>query len=244
MYVLFAIVLFNFLISYASNQYDNDRDFCKKTIASRVNYNKIDPKLSLVKTISDFPTNYILDTLLQSGGYSELVYILNSMDSSQVQGFEYQFVNILTDSLFNKLKLSYISYNPNRLINDIIWAERLKDFGEVDTKNERLFSAISMYWFNIVSTNLDKQSSFNTKIKFKHSFQHLVARCSQNDYKPNIHTNNFEKTIRYVTEQKWFYMWNRFRDGTSLIYKSVVFLFVSIILFGFYCTYLFIKSKL
>ncbi len=244
------IIVFSFIIGltiYISNKYDEHHTF------KSVNFNSGKPSiLNCPKTAisgsnleKHFLTKWFLDSV-QYSSINEIKAVLNWMDSlNQDKSSNQQFLaSVLTDSLQNKLKHSFNLYNPDSLNAILFWAGKMKAYSEVDPDYQLFFDVVSSYWINFVSNNLSKLTEDNSSLKYKFKFKYLVSVCAQNLNQPNIKVSNTEKIINYTIEGRWWYLWDRFIGGTSIIFKIVVFLFGSLIIFSFYCLFLFLRKKL
>lgn len=248
---LLLIIISSFLLigmaKYIATRYDEDHTF------KSVNFNsKNQNSLNFLKGTEDslnlegnFFSKWILDSL-QYPSFNQIMQVLNWMDSINQEKNQNQqlLASVLTDSLQNKLNYGFRLFNLDSLNAILLWAEKMKTYGEVDANYQLFFEVVSSYWINFVSNNLSKLSEDSSFFKYKFKFKFLVSRCAQNLNQPNVKVNNAEKIINYTIEGRYGYLWDRFINGTSIIFKTIVFVFGGILLFSFYCLFLFVRKKL
>lgn len=245
-FIIFVIFILG-LTKYISKRYDENHTFKSANFTIRhqsvLNFPKNTEKSLPLE--SNFLTKWILDSL-QYPSFNEIKQVLNWMDSLNQDKSQNQqlLAAILSDSLQNKLNPCFNLYNPDSLNTILQWAEKMKTYSEFDANYQMFFEVVSSYWINFVSNNLSKLSENNSSLKYKFKFKCLVSRCAQNLNQPNVKVSNIEKIINYTIEGRWGYLWDRFMNGTSMIFKTIVFTFGSLILFSFYCLFLFIRKKL
>lgn len=233
---------------YISKRYDQEHTFMVVNLNSGLSGDLIPQKIP--NTSSDFEKTFsakwVLDSV-QYTSFNEIKVVLNWMDSvnqDKSRNQQYLLAAILTDSLQNKIHDSFNSFNADSLNAMLVWAEKMKVLSETDANYQMFLEVVSSYWINFVSNNLSKLSEEDSFIKYKFKFKYLVSRCAQNLNQPNIKESNTEKIIKYTIEGRWGYLWDRFYNGTSIIFKTFAFLFGSFTLFSFYCLFLFIRKKI
>lgn len=228
---------------YISKRYDQEHTF------GVVNLNNGLSEVLILKTPlylkKEFSTKWILDTV-QYTSFNEIRTVLNWMDSvNHDKSRNQQYVAaILTDSLQNKIKVRFNSFNPDTLNALLVWAEKMKVLSETDADYQMFLEVVSSYWINFVSNNLSKLSEDDSSIKYKFKYKYLVSRCAQNLNQPNIKVSSTEKIINYTIEGRWGYLWDRFYNGTPIIFKILAFALGGITVFSFYCLFLFIRKKI
>lgn len=149
----------------------------------------------------------------------------------------------LTDSLMNRLSVKYDNYKADSLIYLLQWAERFKNYAEVDPLNEPLFNAIYIYWMGFISNKLSNYSSENNKIRFDFKYRFLVAKCNEKHSYVNVRVTSIDKFFYNLLGNQWTHLfkasWNQ---ATTLqkIVTAVIFIF-TLISYALFFRFLFKK---
>lgn len=155
----------------------------------------------------------------------------------------------LTDSMEEKFCKEIPVYNPDALIMQLSWAVKFNHYSDIDKENSQLFKAIYDHWLNFISQKLRDQYREDYFVKYSFKHKYLVSRCEENNYNPNIGTDNkYEKAMDHIINNNWSYLINRIWIATTWIFKSVLFLLMLVTVYSYYYTfrkiYIHLKRKL
>lgn len=172
---------------------------------SYCNFNNLEKDLDLLKDSLNF------------GGKAERLFYYFLVDKNKI--FNTQDSNI---------------FDPIKLLNWIIIAERSLIHATYSARNSYFFKAISRYYFNSISEQLTKLNRNDPTLKYDLNFKILVDRCRTNKYHVDQKFTNSEKLINYLVEKKYAYIINRFWIGTPAFFKIILCFGLLISLYAYY----------
>ncbi len=147
------------------------------------------------------------------------------------------YVKTLTEKLEERISPSFTHYNPDSLIALVQWAEKFDCYKDVDEHNTRAYKIIFRHWMNFVSNHLGKYYEANSSIKYDFKFRYLTAICQSKKFSPPLGDSNTEKVVTNLIDHKWAYLFNRFWNGTGLVFKLLASVGLMVTLYGFYCIF-------
>jgi hypothetical protein len=189
--------------------------------------------------VASFPYKSFLD----SSSFCNIRSIQNDLSvldscfkSSPNVGLEI-YIKALTEKLEERISPSFVQYNPDSLIALVRWTEKFDCYKDVDELNARAYKIIYRHWMNFVSNHLGKYYEANSSIKYDFKFRYLTAICQSKKFSPPLGDSNTEKVVTNLIDQKWAYLFNRFWDGTGLVFKLLALIGLMVTLYGFFCIF-------
>jgi len=239
--LIFIITIFIYIINadYSNNVPSERPNLHKRALSTKKFLFNIDKK-NIKQT---FPYNKYLDSCdrFDIKSIRNDLSILYSMDSVNFMEYQKAISIALCDSLAYRMKLVLNKYEPDSLIRLIQWVEKFHAYGDIDQQNLNMYEAIYGYWLNLISNKLSDYYKERPSIKYDFKYRYIVCRCIEKQFNSSISNSNFEKVIIYFIEKNWTYLFNKFWNSTSILYKSVVSLIFIFILFPY--VYIFICNR-
>jgi hypothetical protein len=152
-----------------------------------------------------------------------------------------------TDSLLEKEKNIFLTYDPDYLINLLQWTESFRYAPLMDEENEILYASIFDFWLNQITSNLDKYSSESVNIKYDFKYRYIESKCTEYGFTFGTKVSSLEKVIYNIVDSNWAHLfdasWNQ-----STILQKILFLFLLMITICGYVlvvrnVFLFFKTK-
>ena len=149
----------------------------------------------------------------------------------------------LTDTL-DKFKHAQYTANLDSMIYLFQWADKYRDYSDIDTTNAILYSAIHEFWVTKISDKLAQLSKDNSTILTNFKFKFLVAKCDEIKYNTPLKISSTTKVVNYFIQKKWAHLFQASWNQASKLQISILFLFLTITIFS-YITLIkyFLKSK-
>jgi len=204
----------------------------------------IDFKFTTVGINKDsYKTQFPYSLYLNSSNYQEVKTLqkdLVALDSLiQDKWIVREFIlNVLTDSLNNRIFKVSAKANLDSLNSILQWAEKFKYYGEADPiyENQILFNSIHSYWLEKISKHLSEYSEKNENAKFNFQFRYLTAKCNEKRYNVSVKVSSVEKVIQNVLENKWAHLFEASWNQASLNQKILIFMLLFITLVSYVLT--------
>jgi hypothetical protein len=201
---------------------------------------------SLVET---FPYN----TYLEFANYENVNSIKKDLDTinavfPSANSLSMQILSdALTEKLFEKNFISNNDYKPDSLLYLFYWAERFKNYAEVDQKNKLLFESIYGYWIQKISNKLTYFSEQDDKIKFDFKFKYLVAKCNENTFTVSLKVSKTDKFLYNLLGNHWAHLieasWQAISVSQIIIFTIIILTTLLTYLFSFIKFLEWIKEK-
>lgn len=147
---------------------------------------------------------------------------------------------IYTKILFDNNKTNCL----DTLNSILIWVDEFKLNQITKSKYSSCYSSIVDFWYNSTLNTIDSLAKNDNNIKFSFKYRYLLQKCNENGYYSNAGHSIIEKLVINIMENNWSYIFNRFWNGTSILYKFLVF---TMMLFGtFLCVFgiIYIKNRM
>lgn len=113
------------------------------------------------------------------------------------------------------------------------WALQFKSDCSQDYMMKIFFKSLYNDAMPKISTRLDSLQMENPSIAYGFKFRFLRAKLSEQQVTSGVKTDNLTKTIHYVIDRKWAYLWHKFWDDTSFMYKLFLLIPVTITLYAY-----------
>lgn len=130
--------------------------------------------------------------------------------------------SILSVALTSKLT-QLNSTDLDTLHSVLQWSDQFQEYSLQQTNYQGFYQSIQSYWYNQVANTLTEMSKQNSDIKFRFKYRYLIQRCKEKGFIIGGKVSKTEKIVIYFVEQKWSYLFYRFWNGTSLLFKGIVF---------------------
>jgi hypothetical protein len=197
--------------------------------------------LSRLKTsdASHLKDNFPYKDYLDSGNFHDAISLqrdLGSMNSvTHDEMLSQEVLSIaLTEKLLDRVKPSFEKYNPDSLIRLLQWSEKFNAWSEMDEKNSLFYKAVYDYWCNFISNTLAEYYEVSYAVKYNYKFRYLSDRLREKQYNTPVRGTWSEKVITQMIRKNWSYLFNKFWHSTTLLYKSLVFLLILILIFPYF----------
>ena len=164
--------------------------------------------------------------------------------AKDVQKVQEQYSIKLTNDLEKQLAPKFINYQPDSLLVLLQWAESFKYYAEVDANHQMLFEVINTFWMNYIANKLNTYYQANNDIKHTFKFKYLRSSCMAQQFNVPINNTSSEKVLGYFTESKYSYLYDRFSNGTSFLFKASLFLLVLITLLSYFALFRSTKRRI
>lgn len=152
---------------------------------------------------------------------------------------------ILRDKYVDSLLPKWNCTNVDSLDLLLNIVEKYQSYAETSPELANFFGEVADNYGMYVADKLTELSNNDKEAKSTFRFNYVAqhSRCLM--YAPNISLDNSEKVIKNLSEGNLSYLWNRFWNGTSFVFKSLIFLPVFLLLtIFFYGFFLIIKKHL
>jgi hypothetical protein len=146
------------------------------------------------------------------------------------------FYSILADSLISNFKSEFSSYNPDFLLERLIWAREFLIYSEVYPNRRVLFKAIYASWMDKISNSLGTYLEDNSNLKHQFNYKFLHTECSLANYQIPLGLSKSEKIVDNLIQSKYKYIWDRFWFSTGWLSKLFVVFFLCATLLCYYWT--------
>lgn len=186
-----------------------------------------------------FPYSIYLDSAdwCNVNSIAKTVTNLDSINP-EAQSLNREIISIaLTQKLEERIKPTFVKYNPDSLISIIQWAEKFNQYQQFDKKNAKLYKVIYKYWINFVANQLGEYYQKEPKHKYDFKFQYVSSICQSKNLTPSVGNTNKEKIVAYVINKEYSYLFSRFWYGTSFVWKLVILLFLILTAYSYYCIF-------
>lgn len=138
--------------------------------------------------------------------------------------------NCLVDSLLSKW--DYNNIDSLELL--LIILEKYQNYAEASPELSNFFNEVADSYGTFVANKLAEVAKIDKSLKATFRFNYVRQHCRCLMYAPNISLDNTEKTIKNLAEGNFSYLWNRFWNATSFIFKLFVFLPALLLLLIFF----------
>jgi hypothetical protein len=195
-------------------------------------------KISADQILVKFP----VELYLTYSNYKEIEKLsadLDAVDSTfnaPILVTESLFYSILADSLISNFKSEFSSYNPDFLLDRLIWAREFLIYSEVYPARRVLFKAIYSSWMDKISNSLSTYLEENSNLKHQFSYKFLHTECSLANYQTPLGLSKSEKIVDNLIQSKYKYIWDRFWFSTGWLSKLFVVFFLCATLLCYYWT--------
>lgn len=181
-----------------------------------------------------------------SSAYCDVTGVINSLmilNERYPNSAEQENVEFLIDAFTTKLQdyhgNSFSIYNPDSLILIADWADQFKVYEQITNSNKALYGIIHDFWISFIAEQLSVHSKQYSSIRYDFKFKYLQSICQSKRFPPSVTTSNVEKIITYAINSEFDYLFNRFWNGTRYYVKIVGIILISILLYLFYCTFMY-----
>jgi len=141
-------------------------------------------------------------------------------------GVELAGQQLMAEALTNKLMPSvqniFKEYNPDSLLFVLEWAESLKYYAVLDSKNSIFYEAVSDFWLGEISKGLTAFQHEKKSLKNDFRFQFLAQRCAFQKYPVNIKGSKIEKFKNSLLSGNWAHLIKATWNDLSLFFKWLV----------------------
>jgi hypothetical protein len=152
-----------------------------------------------------------------------------------------------TDSLFEKQKNVFLTYDPDYLINLFQWIESFRYAALIDQENEILYASIFDFWLNQITSNLDKYSSESVNIKYDFKYRYLESKCTEYGFTFGTKVSSLEKVIYNIVDSNWAHLFDASWNQSTILQKILFLILLMITIYGYVLVvknvFLFFKSK-
>lgn len=145
---------------------------------------------------------------------------LSELDSITHNPFLSQ--SILSVALTSKLT-QLNSMNLDTLYGILQWSNQFQKYSYQQPKYQAFYQSIQSYWYNQVSNSLIRISKQNSDMKYEFKYRYLIQRCKEKGFMIGGKVSKIEKIVIYLIEQKWSYLFFRFWNNTSFLFKGIIF---------------------
>ncbi len=126
--------------------------------------------------------------------------------------------NCLVDSLLSNW--NYNNIDSLELL--LIILEKYQNYAEASIELSNFFNEVADNYGVFVAENLTELAENNKNLKSTFKFNYVRQHSKCLTYPPNIGLNNSEKVILNISQGNFSYLWGRFWNGTSFIFKSLI----------------------
>lgn len=147
--------------------------------------------------------------------------------------------NCLVDSLLSKW--NYNNIDSLELL--LIILEKYQNYAETNPVLSDFFYEVADNYGVFVAKNLTELAENNKNLKSTFKFNYVRQHSKCLTYPPNIGLSNLEKVILNISQGNFSYLWGRFWNGTSFIFKSLIALPMLLVLIFFIYGFILIIQK-
>jgi len=236
--VILFLVLFGFIIIKITKADTSDKMPQSRIYPLRYNSICDWPELATIKTDSlffEFPYQKYNDSC-NFWNVQSVKNDLNCLDSK----FSFDSSmnrQVLSEALTSKLEkrvVAYFSgYQPDSLIVIIQWAEKYRNYAELEPQNELFYKSIYDYWMGKVASTVTAYASEIPSRKYNFKFKYLLNRCVEQRYSPGTKVTSGEKAFNNLIYNNWGHLINASWNQTSVLQKIVFFTFFVFTLIGY-----------
>ena len=205
-------------------------------------------EFNLLKEIKNIDSSEIVDKFpyrkyIEESGYCDINNISKHiiiLDSNYNNHWDISMNTLLvavTDSLKEYKSKELSEFNPQFLINKIEWAKKMKRYGECYPNNKFLFEVTYEFWMSEISSLMYKYNGQDSKIRYDFRYKYLVTCLSMDKYYVSFGYSKKQKIIKYLTEGRYMYIWNRIYKSTSLLTKSILVFLIFLTTFTYISTF-------
>lgn len=144
---------------------------------------------------------------------------ISQLDSLTGDSFISQ--DILSTALTSKIVKDTITYNLDSLNMILIRADNFYIYSKLSKDKSSLFEAVANFWYLYVSRNLSYLAKKQVVNKYNFKYRYLAQRCTDKGFLINEGNSLKEKVVLNIINQKWTYLFNRFWNATSVVFKLV-----------------------
>jgi hypothetical protein len=150
----------------------------------------------------------------------------------------------LTKILEKEIDLKFEEYKADSLIYLLQWAERFKNYSEIDVENKLLFISIYDHWLNYIGNALTRYSNKSPGIKNDFKFRFLVAKCSEKNFNISIKVTPIEKIVYNLISNNWGHLLDASWLQASVVQKIAILFLLLLTIFSYIIMFrFFLKSK-
>ena len=125
----------------------------------------------------------------------------------------------------------------------MLFGVHFRILSEYDTVNSKLFYKISRRWLTLISEQISDSMSRKHSLQYSNEIYYISSTLEANHYYLTYPpASSISKMITNISQQRWYYLWDRFQT-TPLIFRVGVFAALIIILLeNIYIFYQIIKK--
>ena len=195
--------------------------------------------------LEEFP----YEIYLSKGNYCNIEAILrdlnylSSLEVAGKSGSSDVLMDALTTHLEAKIGPSFDHYNPDSLIQLLHWANQFGHYANYPSDYQLEYSVVHGFWLDYIANKLFAYTEADASVKYAHKFIYLRYNCELQQYRAPIGKTRIEKVVDYFIESKYSYLFERLWNGTSWVFKLVIFLGLMLTGYAFYRTIQYHFSK-
>lgn len=238
--IFFVSIFYIFYAAKAAN-YNNKIPIertCTK-LDSKLDFETVLENLDLSKPKEVFPYNAYLESENYCGAEAikHSLESLNKVNPNQENTNRAILIHALTEKLEAKIATRFQEFNADSLIILLQWIDDFKTYEKIDTKNGALYGIVYEHWMGFIANRLGVYYENNPSIKFNFKYKYLQSVCQSKKFALAVGMSNSEKVTKYLLNQEYCYLFNRFWNGTGISVKLIFALLFSFFIYMLYCTY-------